>query len=139
PQEPGGLFWTKDDGTICYRQGGCQRKQPNLPASSPATTTRVLPMGSGRRSRLARDLLHDRDGALAHERNGRRMGGHRVPSRFSLRGCIRDYAIGPSQASRGAGNRVMLPPTTATDLEGTMPSVPREYSHLRVLLGTLQG
>jgi hypothetical protein len=29
-----------------------------------------------RRARLARDLLHDGDGALAHERDGHRMGAH---------------------------------------------------------------
>ena len=29
-----------------------------------------------RRARLARDLLHDRDGALAHERDRHRMGAH---------------------------------------------------------------
>src|SRR5213594_1297855 len=31
-----------------------------------------------RREGLARDLLHDRDGTLAHERDGHRMGAHAV-------------------------------------------------------------
>jgi hypothetical protein len=31
-----------------------------------------------RRTRMARDLLHDRDGALADERDGHRMGAHAV-------------------------------------------------------------
>jgi hypothetical protein len=34
--------------------------------------------GPARRARLARDLLHERDGALAHERDRHRMGAHAV-------------------------------------------------------------
>jgi hypothetical protein len=46
-----------------------------------------------RRARLARDLLHDRDGALAHERDGHRMGAHAVAG---------DAAGGEGGANRAA-------------------------------------
>ena len=36
------------------------------------------PAHAVRRARLARDVLHDRDGALADERDGHRMGAHAV-------------------------------------------------------------
>jgi hypothetical protein len=49
-----------------------------------------------RRARLARDLLHDRDGALAHERDGHRVGAHAL---------ARDAAGGVGGVEAGPGQR----------------------------------
>jgi hypothetical protein len=45
-----------------------------------------LQFDSVRRARMARDLLHDRDGTFADERNGHRMGAHAV-ARGAARGA----------------------------------------------------
>ena len=52
-----------------------------------------------RGARLARDVLHDRDGALAHERDGHRVGAH---------GLARDAASGVAGVQEGRGGPQMI-------------------------------
>jgi hypothetical protein len=52
-----------------------------------------------RRGRLARDLLHDRDGAFTDERDRHRMGAHAV---------ARDAAGGVGGAEEGRGGQLMM-------------------------------
>jgi hypothetical protein len=54
---------------------------PSRAPSPPRVPGLRPPADAVRRTRLARDVLHDRHGALAHERDGLRVGAHAVARR----------------------------------------------------------
>ena len=60
--------------------------------------------GPVRRARLARDVLHDRDGTLTYERDGHRMGAHAV-ARDAADGMGGGEAHGGRSLKRALGSR----------------------------------
>jgi hypothetical protein len=61
-----------------------------------------LQLTQSRRARLAGDLLHDRNGALSHERDGHRLGAHAL-ARDAARGVGGDDEVGGNMMTGSCG------------------------------------